>query len=319
VRALPAGGSGLALGSAYHVGVAWRDLLRRGAEAGLELANARRVRIAAQLLLVAGLVFVGLRLRSFWHDSHIQLAHVGWGWLAGALVLAIASVVASSFIWLEILKLLGIATRPSWTAAYLQGQLAKYVPGSVWQYASRGVLATGRGVPLRVAMRSVPIELSATAYVAAACSMLLVGWWGALGVMAALAGATVATASRKHPVRTAGRVAPLYAGAWALTGASFWMIARSFVPISAGEFPVYAGAFAAAWLVGLVAIYAPGGIGVREALLVAILGPRIGTADAVLVAAASRVVFTLGDLAAAGLSLLTRRRAHRPAAKPASG
>jgi uncharacterized membrane protein YbhN (UPF0104 family) len=290
-----------------------RERLRRVAALGVRLANERRVRIAAQLLLAAGLVFVALRLRSTWHESHIELSRVGWGWLIGSLALAVSAVFASAFIWLEILRLLGVTPRPSWAAVYLRGQLGKYVPGSVWQYASRGALATSRGIPLRAVAKSFPIELSATVYAAAVFSMLLLGVWGAVGVAALVAAAPAASAvlHARGGVRAAGRAVPLYAGTWVAIGVSFWMAARGLVHTPIGQLPVYAGAFAVAWIVGLFAIYAPGGIGVREALLIAILRSRIGTEDALLVAATSRVVFTLADLMAAGLSLLTMRGSGR--------
>ena len=295
-----------------------RERLRRVAALGVRLANERRVRIAAQLLLAAGLVFVALRLRSIWHDSHISLSHVGWGWLAGSLALAVSAVVASGFIWLEILRRLGASARPSSASIYLQSQLGKYVPGSFWQYASRGMLASSRGIPLGVVLRSLPIELSSTAFVAGAFSMLLLGWWGLIGVAAVVTAASPLTAAVRSPVavRIAAKTAVLYAGTWVLICVSFWMAAHALVQVSATQLPVYGGAFAVAWIVGLVAIYAPGGIGVREALLVAILGPRIGTAEAVLVAAASRVVFTAADLIAAGLSVGWLRRLGHPRAAP---
>jgi glycosyltransferase 2 family protein len=282
-----------------------RERLRRVVALGVKLANKRRVRIAAQLLLAAGLVFVVLRLRSIWHDSHLSWSHIGWGWLAGSLALAVSAVVASAFIWVEILRLLGASPRPSSAAIYLQSQLGKYVPGSLWQYASRSTLATSRGIPLGVVLRSLPIELSSTAFVAAAFSMLLLGWWGLIGVATVVAVASQLASTVRLPlaVRIAAKTTALYAGTWVLISFSFWMAARALVDVSAARLPVYGGAFAVAWIVGLVAIYAPGGIGVREVLLVAILRPRIGTADAVLVATASRVVFTAADLLAAGLSV----------------
>jgi glycosyltransferase 2 family protein len=295
-----------------------RERLQLVVDLAVRLANERRVRIAAQLLLAAGLVFVALRLRTIWHDSHISWSRVGWGWLAGSVSLAVAAVVASAFIWLEILRLLGASSSPSSAAIYLQSQLGKYVPGSLWQYASRGMLATSRGIPLGVVLRSLPIELSSTAFVAAAFSMLLLGWWGLIGVAAVLIFASALTAAVHSPLalRIAARTAALYAGTWVLISVSFWMASRALVQVSAAQLPVYGGAFAVAWIVGLVAVYAPGGIGVREALLVAILHPRIGTADAVLVAAASRVVFTAADLIAAGLSVGLLRRFGHPGGAP---
>jgi glycosyltransferase 2 family protein len=299
-----------------------RERLRRVAALGVRLANERRVRRVAQLLLAAGLVFVAVRLRSLWHDSHIELSRVGWGWLAGSLTVAVGAVLASGFIWLAILRLLGTPTRPSWAGIYLQSQLGKYVPGTLWQYASRGMLAKSCGIPPRVVLRSLPIELASTAFVGTAFSMLLLGWWGLMGALGVVASARASTALFRPWIafRVGARTTVLYTGTWILIGASFWMAARALVPaVSAAQIPIYTGAFAVAWIVGLVAIYAPGGIGVREAVLVAILGPRIGTADAVLVSTASRVVFTVADLMAAALSVALLHGSAQATPEPVAG
>jgi uncharacterized membrane protein YbhN (UPF0104 family) len=286
-----------------------RQKLEQFAVRGAEVATARRVRIAAQVLLAAGLIFLLLRLRSIWHDSQIELSRIGWGWLAGAVLLGAFAIVASAFIWLEILRRLGAVPRSMWAGIFLKAQLGKYVPGSLWQYAGRTGLARAHGLPMRLVAKSLPIELCATTYAAATFSTLLVGWWGVVGALALLGAASFA-GSRLRPdrrgLRTAARVTLLYAAVWPFMGASFWMTARAFVPVPVGDLPVYIGAFAAAWVVGLLAIYAPAGLGVREAVIVAILRGRIGSADALVIAAASRAVFTFVDLLAAGVAFLRR-------------
>ena len=178
-------------------------------------------------------------------------------------------------------------------------------------------MGRAHGLPVRTVARSLPIELAATLYAGASFAFLALGWWEAIAV-----GATIAIAAgvggtlnaKRVFLRTAAQSIPLYAATWPLIGVSFWMTARAFLPVEPSDIALYTGAFAAAWIVGLIAIYAPGGIGVREAILVAILAPRIGSADALVIAAASRVVFTLADLIAAGLSLpLLRRPIHNAA------
>jgi hypothetical protein len=288
-----------------------REQLERLAVKGAELATTRRVRIVAQLLLAAGLVFVLLRLRSIWRDSSIDVGRIGWGWLLGAIALGACAIVGSAFVWLEILRRLGAVPRRRWAGIFLQAQLGKYVPGSLWQYAGRTALARTHGIPLRLVGKSLPIELGATIYSAAAFSILLLGWWGLPGVVAVLGAAPLAASLLREGrvmLRTTARASLLYAATWPFIGASFWMTARAFVHVPADDLPVYIGAFAAAWIVGLLAIYAPGGLGVREAVLVAILRSRIGTADAVVIAAASRGVFTLVDVSAAGVAFALGRR-----------
>jgi uncharacterized membrane protein YbhN (UPF0104 family) len=109
-------------------------------------------------------------------------------------------------------------------------------------------------------------------------------------------------------LRTGVRASFLYGAVWLLVGASFWLTARAFVAVPANDVPRYFGAFATAWLVGLVAIYAPGGVGVREAVLVGLLRGKIGSADALVVAAASRGVLTSVDLVCAAFGYAVLRR-----------
>jgi uncharacterized membrane protein YbhN (UPF0104 family) len=272
------------------------------------------------ILLLAGLAFLLVRLRSILRDSNIHLTDGGWVWLAGATVLGVVAVIGSSFIWLFILRRLGSPVRWRSAAIYLQAQLGKYVPGGVWQYAGRGAMARGYGLPVRVVARSLPIELTATVCAGAAFACLAVGWWGAIAAAAAIttaAGAGTYLDDRRTATRVVAQTIPLYAATWPLIGVSFWMTARAFLHVKPGDIALYTGAFAAAWIVGLIAIYAPGGIGVREAVLVAILGPRIGSADALVIAAASRIVFTLADLIPAALSLPLLRRQTHLATEPA--
>ena len=72
--------------------------------------------------------------------------------------------------------------------------------------------------------------------------------------------------------------------------------------------------FAAAWVLGLITPGAPGGMGVREAILVVCFAPLVGDGEAFTIALALRLVSILGDGTAfligfAGDRLLRRRRA----------
>jgi glycosyltransferase 2 family protein len=297
--------------------VAWRErVLHLGATA-IAVANARRVRIAAQLLLLAGLVFVLLRLRSIWRDSQIDLHHVGWASVAGAALLAACAMAASAFIWLAILRQLGAPTRTRWVGVFFQAQLGKYIPGSVWQYAGRTALARAHQIPVRPVAISLAVEFAGSMAGAAVLSLLLFGWWGAVAIPVVLLAVALVLRRRNDSSGGAGRVAlrttSLYIAAWPLTGVSFWLVGRALFDAPLTDMAVYVGAFAAAWTVGVIAVYAPGGLGVREAVLVAILRGKIGSADALVLAAASRVVLAFVDIVLAGSgALLLRRGFGRP-------
>jgi uncharacterized membrane protein YbhN (UPF0104 family) len=67
------------------------------------------------------------------------------------------------------------------------------------------------------------------------------------------------------------------------------------------------GAFTGSYVLGLLAVFAPGGILVREAALVATLGPALGPPSALLVAVGSRLWLLALEL----LTALTVFLAHR--------
>lgn len=297
-------------------------LVRLGASLA-EHATTKRVRLLGQLLLLAAIVFVGLRVRSLWHGSHVDLARIDWTSLTGAFLLTGVGVLATGLIWLTILERLGADPRHGWVAIFFQSQIAKYIPGTIWQYAGRLTLARGRGLPTRVVARSMPIELGASIAGAGIVSLFLLGAWGILLAPVVVAG-SLAVARRtgrgatklRRDISASAVAAPLYAIVWVAVGSAFWLTARGIFSVPLSQLPFYTGAFAAAWIVGVVAIYAPGGLGVREGLLIGLLHSRLGSADALVVAAASRVILTLIDILLAAVAIAVLRRGKPAVADP---
>jgi uncharacterized membrane protein YbhN (UPF0104 family) len=60
--------------------------------------------------------------------------------------------------------------------------------------------------------------------------------------------------------------------------------------------PFVMGAFTLSWAVGLLVVFAPGGIGVREAMLVVLMEQVMPTGAAVALATLGRVWWILGEL-----------------------
>ena len=310
-------------------------MLERLVGIGAAATASRRIRIAAQLVLAGGLIFVALRLRSIWHDSRLDLDRIDWPLLAVAAALTAGSTAGTGFVWLAILRWLRVDVRSWHVGIFLQAQLGKYIPGSIWQYAGRVTLARAYGLPWRAVAVSLPIELAASALAGAAGSLLLLGGWGAAGALLVLLALSSVGVPPVEPrarrflrravrgrdldgaVAAGARAVGPYAAILAVYGFGFWLTAKALFDVPATDVPRYVGAFVAAWLAGLVAIYAPGGIGVREAVLVAALRGKLGSPDALVVAAASRVLLTFVDVAAAGAGFVLTRRARRGDAAPA--
>jgi uncharacterized membrane protein YbhN (UPF0104 family) len=171
---------------------------------------------------------------------------------------------------------------------------------------------------------STGVELAAAILAAAILASLAGNIWllAAVALSAAVAlflsaRMTAANRARTSVARTAvvratAIATVLYVVIWDVMGLAFWLTARALVNVPFSDLAFYTGAFMIAWLIGLIAVFAPGGIGVREAVLVGLLHKRIGTADAVLVAAASRAVLTIVDIAAAAVGAFLLRKPQQP-------
>ena len=107
--------------------------------------------------------------------------------------------------------------------------------------------------------------------------------------------------------------------AWAFNGLQIWLL----VPVHSGMSPpLSVGGYAFAWSVGFLVVLAPGGLGVREVVLVTTLTPLVGVGTATAVALVSRAVTTASDLICAGVSAAIPRNPALPvipAGAPASG
>jgi glycosyltransferase 2 family protein len=316
-------------------------LLRLGATLAEHANRFRERRIARVVgrLLVAGLVIVlALRLWQLWRRDPVDFGALDIGLFAVAVVISALAIGAYGLVWLYLLRRLGAAAPLSWMGLFFKSQLGKYLPGSVWQYAGRVGLARSRGVPVQIGLASVISEVAYSAIAAALASSLVLGSVAISGVLLGIAGllvlaitfrpfivallAKVPFAGQEAKLERAGlfvalRSGPaaiaLYLVVWCVYGVAFWTTGRALFGVPVSDLPQYVGVFALAWLAGLVAFFAPGGIGVREAVIAALLSSRLGQADAIVLAATSRIILTAIDLVAgaAAIGLPTLRRSDR--------
>jgi glycosyltransferase 2 family protein len=283
-------------------------LIRLGETIARRVIEARdkpAVRIVGRVGAGVLVILLVLRLWQLWRRHPVDFGHVDAGIFAAAVAVSVVAVSAYGFVWLYLLRRLGTPARLSWVTIFFKSQLGKYLPGSVWQYAGRVGFAGSRGVPVRIAVASIAAEVVYSAIAAAAASSWVLGSVVAAGVFAGLAG-LLALALVVRDKLAVLEVAPgaviLYLVVWGTYGVAFWMTGRALFAIPVADLPRYIGVFAIAWLAGLVAVFAPGGIGIREAVIVALLSGRLHQADAIVLAATSRIVLTATDLVLGAVS-----------------
>lgn len=268
-----------------------------------------------------------------WSVVRSSLADARPAWLVAALLCAATAMVTVALPWRTALRILGaVADRASIVAWYFMGEIGKYMPGGVWPVVGRGELAFRGGVPRASAYASVALSLGALYLagmlaVAALLPLHLGGDHGAAALWVLLllpAGVAVL-----HPrplgwlVRRLGkllgrdllievppwsasmRLVARYLPSWVLIGTATWCVARAFDP--GASWSTVAPAAILSWIVGFVSVPVPGGIGVREAAFVALVG-TIPTGVRATVAVAARLCFILVDAAGAALGAMAWRR-----------
>jgi len=292
------------------------------------------------LLLAAGLAVYGLA--SQWTQVHAALAQLTWYDVAGAALCASAGLGCMMLAWRALLADLGSPLKlPAAIRVMFVGQLGKYVPGAVWAVAAQVELARDYDVPRRRSGTASLVGMAVTlvvGLVAAGVTLPLTSghavrqyWWVlAITPLAAIClypriirlGLDLALRVLRRPplegsVSGGGMARALgwTVLGWLCYGAHAWLLIRVFAGDAPHVFALSLGAYALAWAVGFLIIFFPGGIGPRELAFIAVLAPVMPSASALVVALASRVVMTIGDLVWAGAGLAIGRARHaRPAA-----
>lgn len=219
--------------------------------------------------------------------------------------------------------------------------LGKYIPGKVWAIAGMAMMARERGVAawaatgsaillqvLALGTGAIVVGLTGTAVLEEsypAIRVMLVVLSAASAVVVGLLfypGVTRQALSRFVPrgekVRApAGSVILLGAAAnlvaWCGYGVAFWILGRAILPDLPLTVPAAIGAFTASYVAGFLALLAPGGLLVREGVIVLMLQGALGLPAATALAVASRLLLTVTELGIALPFLLFLRERHRVA------
>ncbi len=303
------------------------------------------------VLLAAAAGLAGYGLVSQWHAVHAALIRLAWYDVAGAAACAIAGLGCMMLAWRALLAGLGSPLPlPAAIRVMSIGQLGKYVPGAVWALAAQVELARDYDVPRRRSTAASLVAMAVTLVVGLIAAGLMLPltsaralghYWWVLAVTPLAAaclhprvigfglGLVLRVLHRDPLTESVGAAAMARALAWTTLGwlcygAHAWFLISDFArrgggaPGSAHTFALALGGYALAWAVGFLIIFFPGGIGPREVALIAVLAPVMPSASALVVALASRVVMTIGDLVWAGTGLaLGSSGRTRPKRRPA--
>ena len=256
--------------------------------------------------------------------------------LVVALTLGFVQLGLGAGFWMLALRSLGEpGSFPVVLDATARSLLARYVPGSVWYAVGRSALLQRQGVPARaLAVVSVlEVGLSVVVGFVAGSALLVatgglapgVGWLALLGLGAAAVTCSPPAVNRLLAAvgrRWGGSSAPLgwpaFAGLlgwlglfWAGSAAMFVAYVHAFPAVTAGLPAVLtvAGAFLVTRVLGMLALFAPQGLGVFEVALAAVLGAAApgdgagpGLGELVVVVAGFRLLVLARDAVAVAVA-----------------
>jgi glycosyltransferase 2 family protein len=302
----------------------------------LAVLRRRRVLVGLQLAFVAVvLAFLGWTLRDVWSDAIPRLADADPLTLAAALLVLAAYYCLFVVGWQWILAAFGIRV-PYRLAlqAEMASMLAKYVPGGVWTPLARimWLRRAGRVDRTSLVLSSILLEagLSAvagilvfTAGLAAveAVDAPLVPLFAFGVVTAVLLHPRVFTALARAlfrrfdapepprlPYRALLGLLGYYAFTWLVGGAALYLLLRSLAADPGLEtIPYLGGAAAVGAIVADLAVFAPSGLGVREASMYGLMVVLVPAAAALGATILNRFAITLVEAALLGGGVLGSR------------
>lgn len=289
--------------------------------------------VAAMLL---SFVFIGFTFSKI--DASVFKENIGASWIASASALTALYLginVIRAFNWKLILQFLTSREIKDYgiCGIYLRTEVAKYIPSNMVHFAGRHILTRKKGFSDKVLVAANILDMAfllcAAGAIVFAClaSKILPLPESVLKLInvktvmaAACAGGLIFAAAlivrgkkiighimpflKPGKIARAGAIAAMYLPVFILNSVIILAVLKLMcgADISLASAAAAFAAFTFAWTIGFIVPGAPGGLGVRESVLIILLTPVFGGANALSAALISRVISIFGDVAAFALS-----------------
>ena len=298
----------------------------------------RYLRILQWAIVVAIFVFLGKMVWENWN----QVKDASFTFELFPLLLSTLIFAFSYFIqiwaWYLITLKLKVALSPSETLKiWFYSQLGKYLPGKIWLFLSRFHFYQSKGQSKKVISVAIYLEvvtmIVATGLIFLAALMLFkemqsvysrkTFWWILLAFMLAfvclhprilerIINWTLAQFKRDPVSLSISYLDVLFILfvciiSWVIGGIGFYLFVDSVYPVTPPYILFLTGALAISSTLGLIAIFAPSGLGVREGVLVYLLSYMMPGGVAVIMSILTRIWMTLIEIALIGMIYLIGR------------
>lgn len=293
-------------------------------------------------VVIIGLIFyfLGKQIYSNWDKVSEFQWEINYFWLAIAVCSVVVTFFVFSSVWKIIAKSLGkdIRYSASFKIAYL-ANLGRYIPGKIWQMFGMIYLAKKEGmaeeesvasfglsqifaIPSGLLSGIVFLGLYPQVYENYSYSSQMTAGLIIIAVLIFILSLAVVffprpiekianrilTFIKRRPIKLGmnkSLAATIYGGyflAWSMYGLSFWLFLKGITTQEVLLLPM-AGIFIIAYQIGYLMLFAPGGLGPREAVMEIMLAPFFGTGVAAAIAIAARLWLITAEAISALIAL----------------
>lgn len=297
-------------------------------------------KVIGTIVTVIALVFVVKKIVTMDVDWSMFASGRIIALIGGCVLVQTAVILFMSMPWVRFVRILSGTNIPMKDAlpVYTKSNLMKYVPGNIFQYVGRNQLAADLKIshvdvacatvldivcsmvtPLLlivVLMGKNMLELIRTystnfllvlgAGIAVLVLLLLLLRWKFREPLQRYFEKYRKLLNRKILIRVLG-VFLLYVAQYIISTAMYAVPAVFLFDVPAEKLGLFLGTYLFSWIIGFITPGAPGGIGIREAVMMLMCGSFLDTDTIMLYAVTMRLISTFGDIAAFLVGLLLDR------------
>ena len=295
-------------------------------------------RIFVAISVVAAVIYTAIHTANQLAESKFDFSNVNLIWWGIAVAVYIGAMSLSWLFWHRALHALGqVASLKRTLLAFFASQLGKYVPGKAMVVVIRTDMVRGDQVRTAPAAASVFNETLTWLFVGSAigCLLIMIQFRDqtmlliSAGILTLIAGGLTCPPVFKQIAKrlsvAKGRNAKqildglnmptmatgwlLMSIGWCLNGFSLWLVIYGMGDsgITMGDYPLTLACVCLATVAGFVSLL-PGGIGVRELVMIPLLGARFGSVTAVVAAVVIRLVWLSAELLTSGIIYVSSKK-----------
>lgn len=208
--------------------------------------------------------------------------------------------------------------------------LSRFIPGFIWQYASRIYLAKKKGISPVLSSASLIIEAIFTLFVGSLIVFLTLNSnfvITSLIILIAVILVLVYPTSfsliyktlkkfthknqalnlRGLPIKWVPLLIISFSFQFIIDGSLLYFLSKNAINLDLSQYPLFIGIFAASWLIGYISIFAPSGLGVQELSIATLLSNFMPLSIASVIAILFRICLLISELMTFLLILILKK------------